>query len=142
MCATSHFQTIGYIGSPVRFVIDRPRGSPHPEFPDLIYEVDYGYIPDTRSGDGEELDAYIFGPSGACRDGQGFCVGAILREDNDDKLIVIAKNEFRQISPELVWQLTAFQEKFFWPEVYTDIRDRYMLTKEGVIWEEEHGTDQ
>ena len=30
-------------------VIDRPRGSAHPRFPDFIYKVDYGYLKDTAS---------------------------------------------------------------------------------------------
>ena len=30
-------------------VIDRPKGSAHPRFPDFIYKVDYGYLKDTAS---------------------------------------------------------------------------------------------
>ena len=30
-------------------VIDRPRGSAHPRFPNFIYKVDYGYLKDTAS---------------------------------------------------------------------------------------------
>ena len=33
-------------------VIDRPKGSAHPRFPDFIYRVDYGYLRDTSSMDG------------------------------------------------------------------------------------------
>jgi inorganic pyrophosphatase len=40
-------------------VIDRPRGSAHPRYPDMIYPLDYGYIPDTTGGDGAEVDVFI-----------------------------------------------------------------------------------
>ena len=33
-------------------VIDRPKGSAHPRFPDFIYRVDYGYLKNTSSMDG------------------------------------------------------------------------------------------
>ncbi|MDR2200770.1 MAG: hypothetical protein LBN94_01510 [Puniceicoccales bacterium] len=39
--------------------IDRPKGKAHPRFPDLIYPIDYGYIPHTRSADGEGMDVFL-----------------------------------------------------------------------------------
>lgn len=30
-------------------VIDRPKGTSHPKYPDFIYRVDYGYLKDTSS---------------------------------------------------------------------------------------------
>ena len=49
-----------YIGKIVDVVMDRPLGTKHPKH-GFIYEVNYGYIPNTISGDGEELDAYVLG---------------------------------------------------------------------------------
>ena len=40
-------------------VIDRPRGQPHPRYPDMIYRCDYGHVPGTTAGDGEELDVFV-----------------------------------------------------------------------------------
>ncbi len=40
-------------------VIDRPRGRPHPRFPEMIYPLDYGYIPGTVGGDGAEVDVFV-----------------------------------------------------------------------------------
>ncbi len=40
-------------------VIDRPKGSKHPKFPDFIYPVDYGYLKDTASMDGPGIDVWI-----------------------------------------------------------------------------------
>ena len=39
--------------------IDRPKGSTHPRYPDLIYPLDYGYLEGTRSGDGAGIDVWI-----------------------------------------------------------------------------------
>jgi inorganic pyrophosphatase len=39
--------------------IDRPKGSAHPRFPDLIYPINYGYINNTQSQDGEGIDVFI-----------------------------------------------------------------------------------
>ncbi|GLV59426.1 hypothetical protein KDH_62530 [Dictyobacter sp. S3.2.2.5] len=39
--------------------IDRPRGSAHPRYPDVIYPLDYGYLSGTISGDGDGIDAWL-----------------------------------------------------------------------------------
>lgn len=36
-------------------VIDRPKGTAHPKYPDFIYKVDYGYLKNTSSMDGQVL---------------------------------------------------------------------------------------
>ncbi|MDR2603662.1 MAG: hypothetical protein LBC11_03870 [Puniceicoccales bacterium] len=38
--------------------IDRPKGTPHPSFPVLIYPMDYGFINNTQSQDGEGIDVF------------------------------------------------------------------------------------
>lgn len=40
-------------------VVDRPRGSHHPRFPQIVYEIDYGYLDGTTSADGEGVDVWI-----------------------------------------------------------------------------------
>lgn len=39
-------------------VIDRPKGSAHPRFPNFIYPVDYGYLKGTASMDGGGIDLW------------------------------------------------------------------------------------
>lgn len=41
-----------------QFVIDRPRGSSHPRFPDLIYPLDYGFLKGTTAADGDGIDCW------------------------------------------------------------------------------------
>jgi len=40
-------------------IIDRPRGSPHPRYPDVIYPLDYGYLEGTISADGNSTDVWL-----------------------------------------------------------------------------------
>ena len=39
-------------------VIDRPRGTAHPRYPDLIFPLDYGYLAGTTGGDGQGIDVW------------------------------------------------------------------------------------
>jgi len=39
-------------------VIDRPRGSHHPRFPEIACPLDYGYLDGTSSGDGNGIDVW------------------------------------------------------------------------------------
>ena len=39
--------------------IERPKGSSHPRHSSLVYPLDYGYLQDTRSGDGNDIDVWI-----------------------------------------------------------------------------------
>ncbi len=103
--------TKDYLSKIVNVKIDRPLGSAHPKH-GFIYEVNYGYIPNTISGDGEELDAYVLGVSEPLSEFTGKCVAVIERtNDNDDKLIVIPKE--MTISDSEIEQQVAFQEKWF-----------------------------
>lgn len=40
-------------------VIDRPKGQPHPRYPEMIYPLDYGYLEGTNGGDGEGIDIWL-----------------------------------------------------------------------------------
>ena len=49
-----------YLGKTVAIKIDRHLGSKHPKH-GFVYELNYGFVPDTISPYGEELDAYLLG---------------------------------------------------------------------------------
>lgn len=42
-----------------KIVIDRPKGTAHPKFPDFIYQVDYGYLENTSSMDHDGIDVWV-----------------------------------------------------------------------------------
>ena len=41
-----------------KIILDRPKGSQHPRYPELIYPLDYGYIENTTASDGEGIDVW------------------------------------------------------------------------------------
>jgi inorganic pyrophosphatase len=42
-----------------KIIIDRPQGSAHPRFPEVVYPLDYGYLEGTTSKDGGGIDVWI-----------------------------------------------------------------------------------
>lgn len=100
-----------YLGQKVDVVIDRPLGSKHPKH-GFTYEVNYGYVPDTKATDGEEIDAYVLGVRRPLKKFNGVCVAIIHRtNDEDDKLVVTPNGE--DFSNEEIEKLVDFQEKWF-----------------------------
>ena len=77
-----------------------------------FYLTNYGYIPNTISGDGEELDAYVLGVFDPIDNFKGKCIAVVQRlDDNDDKLIVVP--EGKTYTNEQIDSLIEFQERFF-----------------------------
>ena len=100
-----------YLGKIVKVEMDRKMGSAHPKH-GFIYPVNYGFIPNTVSGDGEELDAYVLGEFKPLDEFEGKVIAVIHRtNDNDDKLVVCP--EEKDYSDEQIDALTEFQERFF-----------------------------
>ncbi len=104
-----------YLEQILKIKIDRPFGSKHPKH-GFIYPVNYGYVPNTVSGDGEELDAYLLGIYEPVDEFEGECIAIIHRtNDNDDKLIVVPKGKY--YSDDAINALTEFQEQYFEHEI-------------------------
>ena len=40
-------------------VIDRPKGTAHPRYLELIFPLDYGYLKGTSGGDGDGIDVWM-----------------------------------------------------------------------------------
>lgn len=100
-----------YLGKNVSIVIDRKLGTKHPKH-GFIYMVNYGYVPNTISGDGEELDAYLLGVFEPVDEFIGKVIAVIHRtNDDDDKLVVVPDD--REYSDDAIRALTEFQEQYF-----------------------------
>jgi inorganic pyrophosphatase len=39
-------------------IIDRPKGSRHPRYPELVYPLDYGYVQGTMASDNSGIDVW------------------------------------------------------------------------------------
>lgn len=104
-----------FLNKIVTVKIDRPIHSKHPKH-DFVYELNYGFITDTKSPDGEELDAYVIGIQDPVETFTGQCIAIIHRtNDNDDKLIVVP--EKMELSDGAIRAATHFQEQFFESEI-------------------------
>ncbi len=100
-----------YLGKIVEVTIDRPLGTKHPKH-GFTYLVNYGFVPNTVSGDGEELDVYVLGVDKPLKTFKGVCIAIVHRtNDNDDKLIVVPEGV--KLSNEEIETQIKFQEQWF-----------------------------
>ena len=100
-----------YLNKIIEIKIDRSLGSTHPKHK-FYYPVNYGYVENTISGDGEELDAYLLGVFDPVDTFKGKVIAIIHRlNDNDDKLVVVPENV--NYTNDQIKALTEFQEKYF-----------------------------
>ena len=112
----SPINTQHFIGKTLTITIDRPLGSQHPKH-GFTYPVNYGYLPDTISGDGEELDAYILGIYTPLENFTGECIAIIHRiDDDDDKLVLVIPGT--TLSNQEIRSLTHFQEQWFTSQIF------------------------
>src|SRR3989344_1601495 len=100
-------KSLDYLNLLVDVVIDRPLNSLHPKH-GFKYEANYGFVPNTVTANGEELDAYILGVEKPIDKFHGKCIAIIHRtNDNDDKLVVIPE-DIEDISDKEIKKLTHF----------------------------------
>lgn len=102
------------IGEVYNVIIDRPLGSTHPEFPDIKYEVNYGYIEGIIAADGEEQDAYVLGVDEAVSEYEGKLIAIIHRLNDVENKWVISNKIF---SKEEIYEKVKFMEQFFKIEI-------------------------
>ena len=100
------------IGTTVKGIIDRPAGSAHPQFPAMVYPVNYGYIPGNMAGDGEEQDVYVLGTACPLQTFEGTVIAIYHRlDDTEDKWIVSLDG--KNYSDEEILEKIRFQEQYF-----------------------------
>jgi inorganic pyrophosphatase len=81
------FEKLALIVKESKVVIDRPKGSAHPRYPDNIYPLDYGYLDGTQSQDGGGIDVWI--GSGDRNEIFGILVIAdALKKDSEIKILL------------------------------------------------------
>lgn len=76
-------------------VIDRPKGSAHPRFPDFIYRVDYGYLKGTTSMDGAGIDVWV--GSGEKTVDAVMCIVDLMKRDSEIKILIGCTEEEKQL---------------------------------------------
>lgn len=105
-----------YLGQIVKVEIDRPLGSKHPKH-GFDYLVNYGFLPNTKAADGEEIDVYVLVVDKPIMSFEGRCIAIVHRtNDNDDKLVIVPENSI-DITDDEIREKTYFQERYFQSEI-------------------------
>jgi inorganic pyrophosphatase len=104
------------LGTTVKVIVDRPLGSYHPAHRDLLYSLNYGYIPGVMALDGEEQDAYILGIFEPVKEFEGTVIAIIHRFDDVEEKWVVAPPGISYTKDEIM-QAVAFQEQYFMIEI-------------------------
>lgn len=123
--------SISYLGTNVNIKIDRKLGSRHPKH-GFMYMLNYGFVPNTVSGDNEELDAYLIGEFEPVAEATGKVIAIIHRINDDDDKLVVSKNG-KDYSDDAIRALTEFQEKYFESEI---IRVKKEVVDSDIVIEE------
>ena len=100
-----------YLNQIIKIKIDRELGTKHPKH-GYIYPVNYGFIPNTVSGDGEEIDCYLLGVFEPVEEYEGKCIAIIHRTNDDDDKLIVSKDG-KEYSDDAIIAMTEFQERFF-----------------------------
>ncbi|CAN5850831.1 inorganic pyrophosphatase [soil metagenome] len=105
-----------WLGQQVAVVVDRPMVSSHPEHPNTIYPVNYGYIPGTQAGDEQPVDVYVIGVSVPVSSFLGEVIAIVVRHDDiEDKLVVVPAGT--RTTAHEIREAVMFQEQYFDIEV-------------------------
>ena len=81
------WNAIDKIVSESKIVIDRPKGTAHPRFPDFVYRVDYGYLENTSSMDGGGIDVWV-GTDERKQIDAIMCIVDLMKRDSEIKILI------------------------------------------------------
>lgn len=108
------------IGKIVTVTVDRPLGSAHPDYPEMIYPVNYGYIAGIMAPDGEEQDAYILGVSQPVEQFTGRIIAIVRRADDVEEKWVVCPPD-QNFTKQEIAELIRFQEQYFQSEIIMEV---------------------
>ena len=95
---TSFWQAMTDLITTNATIVDRPRGSTHPRYPNQIYPLDYGYVEDTMTSDGGGIDVWIGSLNSTDKILTGIlCTFDTLKRDAEIKLLIGCTKEDIQI---------------------------------------------
>ncbi|MBO5257674.1 MAG: AAA family ATPase [Clostridia bacterium] len=115
-------EPMDYLGQTVNVSVDRPKGSVHPNCPDMVYGVNYGYVENGLvMPDGDEVDVYVLGVNEPLERCTG-TVRAVIHRRDDDEDKLIAEPDGASVTREDIRRETHFCEQYFDGVIYTDVK--------------------
>ncbi len=94
-CSKDFWNALDDLVDNSEIVIDRPRGTAHPKYPDFIYRVDYGYLKGTSSMDGSGIDVWV--GSGEKKVDAIMCIVDLKKRDSEIKILIGCTEEEKTI---------------------------------------------
>ena len=91
----SFWETLDSLVNNSEIVIDRPKGTAHPKYPDFIYKVDYGYLKNTSSMDGAGIDVWV--GSGEKQIDAIMCIVDLMKRDSEIKILIGCTEEEKKL---------------------------------------------
>ena len=91
----SFWSALDALVSKSEIIIDRPKGTAHPKYPDFIYKVNYGYLKDTASMDGAGIDVWV-GTNGKNIDAS-MCIVDLMKRDSEIKILIGCTEEEKAV---------------------------------------------
>ena len=85
--ATHFWTTLDRLVASSTLKVDRPRGTTHPRYPDMVYPLDYGYLEDTLSADGGGIDIWV-GSLPDKRVTAIVCTVDMVKRDSEMKILI------------------------------------------------------
>lgn len=89
------WKTLDQLVADSEIVIDRPKGTAHPKYPDFIYKIDYGYLKETTSMDGGGIDVWV--GTGEKKIDAIMCIVDLIKRDSEIKILIGCTEEEKQI---------------------------------------------
>ncbi len=77
-------------------IIDRPKGTAHPRYPNFVYKVDYGYLKNSSSMDGAGIDVWVGTANKKSIDAIMIIIDLIKR-DSEIKILISCTEEEKDI---------------------------------------------
>lgn len=81
------WQAMDQLAAQSEIVIDRPKGSAHPRYSDMVYPLDYGYLKNSSSMDGEGIDVWV-GSDVRGKVDSIVCTVDLTKRDSEIKLLI------------------------------------------------------
>ena len=103
---------LSLLGKEVEVKVDRPLGSAHPKFKQMIYPVNYGYVESLLAPDGDYQDAYILGVNQPLDSYVGEVIAIVERSDDVEGKLIVAPKGKRYLKQEIE-EAIYFQERYF-----------------------------
>lgn len=93
---TDFWRVLDKLAEQSKIVVDRPKGTVHPRFPNFIYKVDYGYLENTSSMDGAGIDVWV-----GTKESKGIdavmCIVDLMKKDSEIKILIGCTEEEKEI---------------------------------------------